>query len=393
MPLPLRYSVGSLLERRVRTGLTVGVIALAVLATTLFGGLVSSMKRTLASTGDPRNLIVMRKGATNDGSSAVTLEAFQAIRFFEGVARDASGQPLASPELVVQPFFTTKSGDARENVLVRGVEAIALAVHREVAITEGRMINASSGEALVGRGVAGRYAGAELGQQLDFGRKTWKVVGIFESGGSSLESEVWVDARELAIDAKRPVPYSGIRVRVSDGADMDALARRIGDDPRYALEATRETAYYAKQAESANTFLLIVIGLALLAGIGAAFGAVNTLYASVQARRAEIGTLRAIGFSRGAVLFAFLVESLALALAGFAIGALAAVIAGKIVSLLLGGVGFGVNTFSTSVIEISVGLRDCALALALSLAIGIIGGFFPAARAAQLRPVEALRKA
>jgi putative ABC transport system permease protein len=393
VPLPLRYSIGSLLERRVRTGLTVGVIALAVLATTLFGGLVSSMKRTLASTGDPRNLIVMRKGATNDGSSSVTLEAFQAIRFFEGVARDAEGNPLASPELVVQPFFRTKSGAARENVLVRGVEPIALAVHRDVAIIEGRMINPSAGEALVGRGVAGRYAGAELGSQLDFGRKTWKVVGIFESGGSSLESEVWVDVRELAIDAKRPVPYSGIRLRVADGADMDALARRIGDDPRYALEATRETAYYAKQAESANTFLIIVIGLAVLAGIGAAFGAVNTLYASVQARRAEIGTLRAIGFSRGAVLFAFLVEAIALALAGFAIGAVLAVIAGKIVSLLLGGVGFGVNTFSTSVIEISVGLADCALALALSLAIGIVGGFFPAARAAQLRPVEALRKA
>jgi putative ABC transport system permease protein len=393
VPLPLRYSIGSLLERRVRTGLTVGVIALAVLATTLFGGLVSSMKRTLASTGDPRNLIVMRKGATNDGSSSVTLEAFQAIRFFEGVARDAEGNPLASPELVVQPFFRTKSDAARENVLVRGVEPIALAVHRDVAIIEGRMINPSAGEALVGRGVAGRYAGAELGSQLDFGRKTWKVVGIFESGGSSLESEVWVDVRELAIDAKRPVPYSGIRLRVADGADMDALARRIGDDPRYALEATRETAYYAKQAESANTFLIIVIGLAVLAGIGAAFGAVNTLYASVQARRAEIGTLRAIGFSRGAVLFAFLVEAIALALAGFAIGAVLAVIAGKIVSLLLGGVGFGVNTFSTSVIEISVGLADCALALALSLAIGIVGGFFPAARAAQLRPVEALRKA
>ncbi len=392
MPLPLRYSIGSLLARRVRTSLTVGVIALAVLATTLFGGLVSSMKRTLASTGDPRNLIVMRKGATNDGSSAVTLAAFQAIRFFEGVARDAAGQPLASPELVVQPFFRTKSGSARENVLVRGVEAVALQVHSDVSIAEGRMIRASSGEALVGRGVAGRYAGAQLGSELEFGRGSWRVVGIFEAKGSSLESEVWVDARELARDAKRPVPYSGVRLRVAPGADMDALARRIGDDPRYALEATRETEYYAKQADSANTFLLIVVGLAVLAGIGAAFGAINTLYASVQARRAEIGTLRAIGFSRGAVLVAFLLESLALALVGFAAGTLLAAIAGRAVSALLGGIGFAVNTFSTSVIEISVGLGDCLMALALSLAIGIVGGFFPAVRAARLQPVEALRK-
>lgn len=393
MPLPLRYSIGSLLARRVRTGLTVGVIALTVLATTLFGGLVSSMQRTLSSTGDPRNLIVMRKGATNDGSSAVTLEAFQAIRFFEGVARDATGQPLASPELVVQPFFRTRSGSARENVLVRGVEAIALEVHRDLRIVEGRMLNASSGEALVGRGVAGRYQGAELGSQLEFGRGTWKVVGVFEAKGSSLESEVWVDARELAKDAKRPVPYSGLRLRVADGADLDALARRITDDPRFALEATRETDYYAKQAESADTFMLIVVGLAVLAGIGAAFGAVNTLYASVQARRAEIGTLRAIGFSRSAILLAFLFESLALALVGFAVGTGLAAIAGRVLSALLGGIGFGVNTFSTSVIEISVGLSDCAIALVLSLAIGILGGYFPAVRAARMRPVEALRKA
>jgi ABC-type lipoprotein release transport system permease subunit len=203
---------------------------------------------------------------------------------------------------------------------------------------------------------------------------------------------VWIDARELAIDAKRPVPYSGIRLRVADGADMDALARRIGGDPRYALEATRETEYYAKQAESADTFLLIVVGLAVLAGIGAAFGAVNTLYASVQARRAEIGTLRAIGFSRGSVLVAFLVESLALAGIGFVAGTLLAAIAGRVVSALLGGIGFAVNTFSTSVIEISVGLGDCLVALLLSLAIGLVGGFFPAVRAAGLRPVEALRK-
>ena len=392
MPLPLRYSLGNLAARRTRSALTVGVIALVVIATTLFAGLVSSLRRTLVSTGDERTLVVLRKGSTNDGSSAVPLEAFQALRWFDGVARDAGGEPLASPELVVQPFFATQGG-GRENVLVRGVEEIALRVHRDVRIVEGRMIRPSAGEALVGRGVAGRYVGATFGSDLAFGRQTWKVVGVFESGGSSLESEVWVDVRELAADAKRPVPYSGVRLRVADGADRDALARRIGDDSRWALGATPETEYYAQQAESANVFYWIVIGLAVLAGVGATFGATNTLYAAVQARRAEIGPLRALGFSRASIRGSFLLEALALALLGFAAGGLLAALLGRTLSLLLGGIAFGAATFTTNVIELRVGFADLGLALALSLAIGLVGGFFPAARAANLRPVEALRKA
>jgi putative ABC transport system permease protein len=392
VPLPLRYPLGNLAARRARTLLTVSVIALVVVATTLFGGLISSLKRTLVSTGDPRNLIVLRKGSTNDGSSVVPLEAYQSLRFFDGVGRDANGEPLASPELVVQPFFHTPSG-GRENVLVRGVESVALRVHDDVEIVEGRMFEPSQSEAIVGRGAAGRYIGAKLGETLEFGRGRWKVVGIFESGGSSYESEVWVDARELANDAKRPMPYSGLRVRAADGADIDALIRRIDDDSRWALEATRETEYYAKQAESANGLYLIVFGLALLAGIGATFGATNTLYAAVQSRRAEIGTLRALGFSKAAILGSFLVESLCLAAGGLAIGAVVAALLGRLVSSLLGGIGFGSTTFSTSVIELRVGAGDLVAAAVLAVLIGVFGGLAPALRAARLRPIEALRKA
>lgn len=392
MLLPLRYPLANLAARRTRTLLTVGVVALVVVATTLFAGLVSSLQQTLVSTGHPRNLIVLRKGSTNDGSSALPLEAFQALRWFDGVARDANGEPLASPELVVQPFFRT-TGGGRENVLVRGVEPVALRVHDEVRIVEGRMFTPSSGEAIVGSGVAGRYVGARVGDELAFGRGRWRVVGRFEAGGSSFESEVWVDARELANDAKRPVPFSGVRLRVADGADRDALVRRIGDDPRWALEAKPETDYYAAQAESANVFYVIVIGLAVLAGVGAAFGATNTLYAAVQARRAEIGTLRALGFPRVAILTSFLVEALGVALLGFAVGAALAAALGRVVSSALGGIAFGAATFTTNVIQLRVGPGDLLLALGLALAIGLVGGFFPASRAARLRPVEALRKA
>lgn len=392
MALPLSYSARSLFARKLRTGLTVGVIALVVVAVSLILGLASSLRRTLASSGDPRNLVVMRKGSDNDGSSSLTLQSLQDIRFFEGIARGADGEPLISPELVTQPFFRTRGG-GRENVLVRGVEPVALAVHEDVRVVEGRMFNPAAGEVIVGRGVAGRYEGAALGEELVFGRGRWRVVGIFESGGSSYESEVWADVRQLADDAKRIMPYSSFRLRVAAGADMDALARRIGDDPRHALEAQRETEYYAELGESAGQIYVLVVFIALFAGIGAMLGATNTLYAAVQARVAEIGTLRALGFSRAAILRSFLVESLLTAGLGFALGAAVAVALAAAVTAALGGISWGAETFTTNVIQLRVGAGDLASALALALLIGTFGGLFPALRAANLRPIEALRKA
>jgi ABC-type lipoprotein release transport system permease subunit len=272
------------------------------------------------------------------------------------------------------------------------VEAQALGVHREVKIVEGRMLQPSQGEAVVGRGVAMRYAGAEVGRELRFGRRKWKVVGLLEAGGSSFESEVWVDARDLAADAKRPIPYSGLRLTVADGTDRDALIRRINDDSRWTLEARPETAYYAKQAESASPLYALVVGLAVLAGIGAVFGATNTMYAAVLARTAEIGTLRALGFSRRSVLGAFLLESVGLAALGLVVGVAIAWPLGLGVSSALGGIGFGAVTFSTNVITLRVGPFDVVVAAALALGIGLAGGLAPAWRAARLRPVEALRK-
>lgn len=392
MSLPPSYAIKNVTARPARSLMTAGVIALVVVACTLFLGLISSLRRTLVSSGEPLNLVVMRKGSDNDGSSQLTLEAYQAIKYLDGIARDADDQPLASPELVVQPFFRTRDG-GRENVLVRGVEPVALQVHREVRIGEGRMFTPSAGEAVVGKGVMGRYQGARVGDELQFGRGRWKVVGVLESGGSSFESEVWVDVRELANDAKRPFPYSGIRVTAASPEAMAALERRIDDDPRYAIEAQSESAYYAKQAESANALYVLVIGIAVLAGIGAGFGAANTMYASVQARTAEIGTLRALGFGRGAILRSFQLEAVVLAVLGFLIGAALAVVLTQLIAAVVGGVAFGARTFTTNVVTLTIAPSDLAAALALSLLIGLAGGLGPAWRAARLRPIEALRKA
>jgi len=392
MALPLSYPLRNLTHRRGRTAITVGVVALVVIATTLLLGLVSSLRRTLVTTGDERNLIVLRKGSNNDGSSQLPLEAYQTLRFLDGVARDASGEPLVSPELVVQPFFH-REGGGRENVLVRGVEPPALAVHREVSVAEGRMLAPSSNEVVVGRGIASRYPEIAVGKDFRFGRSSWRVVGILDAGGSSFESEVWADARQLAADAKRTLPYSGLRMRAADGADRDALARRIEDDPRWALEAKPETAYYAEQAESANTLFAIVVMVAVMAGIGAGFGAANTMYASVQARTAEIGTLRALGFSRADVLLSFLAESVAISLLGFVVGGAVAVVAGALLSAALGGIGFAASTFTTNVIALRVAPGDLVVSALISVAIGVAGGLAPAWRASHLRPIDALRRA
>jgi ABC-type antimicrobial peptide transport system permease subunit len=392
MALPLSYPLRNLRARFARALMSVGVIALVVVACSLLLGLISSLKRTLVSTGDPLTLVVLRKGSGNDGSSQISLDAYRDVRFFEGIARNAGDQPLVSPEIVVQPFARTIEG-GRENVLVRGVEPIALEVHPEVRVTQGRMFRPSSGEAVVGKGTTGRYVGARLGDAIEVGHRPWRVVGVLESGGSSFESEIWVDARELAADAKRIFPYSGLRIRAAGPGAMEPLIRRIDDDPRHALEAQRETEYYAEQAESANTLYLLVLGIAALAGIGACFGAANTMYAAVQARTAEIGTLRALGFSRGTILRAFQVEAVALSLVGFALGAVLALGLEYVLRLLLGGIAFGAATFTTNVISLHVSASDLAVSFLLALVIGFVGGLGPAWRAARMRPIEALRKA
>lgn len=392
MGLPLSYPMNNLLARPGRTLLTAGVIALVVVACTLLLGLISSLQRTLVSSGDPLNVVVLRKGSDNDGASQISLEAYQSIRYLDGIARDAVGEPLTSPELVVQPFFYRAEG-GRENVLVRGVEPVALQVHRGARVVEGRMFQPSSGEAVLGRALVGRYEGAELGGMLQFGRGRWHIVGILEAEGSSFESEVWVDARELGRDARRMMPYSGVRLRAESRAAIASLTQRIEADPRYALAAKRETDYYAEQAESSDALYILVVGIAVLAGLGAGFGAANTLYAAVAARRREIGTLRALGFSRAAILGAFEAEALMLGLAGFALGAVASLLLARALGTWLGGVAFGASTFTTNIVALRVGSGDLVIALALALSIGALGGLGPAWRAARLRPIDALRTA
>ena len=257
-------------------------------------------ERTLVTTGRSRQPGRDAQGRDQRRLERAAARGLPGVRFFEGIARDADGEPLASPELVVQPFFQTRDG-GRENVLVRGVEPIALAVHDDVQIVEGRMFTPSSGEVIVGRGVAGRYARARRSARAAAsGAAPGRWWASSRAAAPRSRARSGCDVRELANDAKRPVPYSGLRVRVAPGADMDALARRIGDDPRWALEATPETRVLREAGGVRRTRSTdLVVALARARREPARSSARPTRSTPrVQARTAEIGTLRALGFSR-----------------------------------------------------------------------------------------------
>jgi ABC-type lipoprotein release transport system permease subunit len=391
MPLPLKYNLRNLAVRKMTTLATAGGIVLVVVVTILLLSLIVGLQKMLAVTGSENNLVVMRKGATNDGSSSVTRETVQALRYLSGIARTPEGEPLVSPELIIQPFARPKGG-GRENLLVRGVGPTALLVHDKVRIIAGRTLQPSLGEAIVGLAASQRYQGAGLGETLQFGRRAWKVVGIFTAGGSAFESEVWVDVEDLFTDANRAT-YSGVRLTVAPGADRDALIRRIADDPRISLEAKPEVDYYTEQAEGANTLYVLTAVLAIIMGTGAVFGAMNTMFAAVTHRTAEIGTLRALGFSRVTVLTSFITESLCLAVLGYIGGVTLGASVIFLINAAINGVAFNLASFSTAVVILRLSPTILMITFLLAVAMGLFGGFLPARRAARLGVIDALRHA
>ena len=392
MPVPLAYNVRNIAVRRWTTAFTMGGVAMVVAATMLLAALVGGLQRMLASTGEPDNLIVLRKGATSDGASVVPHDAVQALRALDGVARGPDGSPLASPEMLNQPFLRTQAG-TRENVLVRGVEPVAFTVHRAVRLVEGRMFRPKLGEVVVGRGAFGRYAPGGLGSELAFGRRRWTVVGVFDSGGTAFDSEIWADLQDVLDDTRRAGFVSGVRLRVAPGADGRALARRIEGDGRFTLQAKPEIDYYREQAESASALYILVLTLGIVMATGATFGALNTMYAAVAARTAEIGTLRALGFSRGAILASFLSESCLLAAGGLAVGGGLAALAVLAINTLLSGVQFSMMTFSVATVFLRLSPGGAALGFLFAAGVGILGGLAPAWRAAHLRVADALHRA
>jgi putative ABC transport system permease protein len=386
MAIPLKYNLRSLLVRRVSTAMTAGGIALVVAVFVVVMAMVSGLGSAITEAGSPDNLIVLRKGATTETYSSLSLDQFDALKFLPGIRRDPNGDSYASPELPVQVLLErTQSG--RDNIVVRGVLPVALKVHDKLHLVAGRMFQPSMREVIVGKGLGGHYRNCAVGSTLHFGRGDWKVVGVFDAGGSSFESEIWADIHDVQADTQRGQYYAIARLKLIAGADRDALIRRIADDPRINLQAETETQYYKDQSVVANQLRWLGLVVAIIMGVGAVFAAMNTMYAAVAARTSEIGTLRALGFSPGAVLTSFLIESLMLASVAGLIG----------IVLALPINGFSTTfgnflTFSTLAFNFRVTPAIVLEALAFAAIMGAFGGYLPARQAMRLSVVNALRR-
>jgi putative ABC transport system permease protein len=385
MAIPLKYNIRSLLVRRLSTAMTAGGIALVVAVFVIVMAIVAGIGATITDSGAPDNMVVIRRGATTETYSLITLDQFEALRFLPGIRRDAAGNPLASPELPVQTLLQRTSG-GRENIVFRGVLPVALQVHDRVRLLEGRIFRPGMNEIIVGQSLVGRYADCKLGALLHFGRGAWRVVGIFDAHGSSFESEIWGDIHSVQDEARRGAYYACARIKLAPGTDAQALVQRIANDPRINLQAQSEPDYYRDEATVAAQLRRLVMLVAIIMGIGAVFGAMNTMYAAVAARTVEIATLRALGFGPRAVMISFLAESVVLALAAGAVGVLLALPMNGFSTTFLNFVTFSTLAFSFRVSPIII-----IEAFAFAALMGLLGGWLPARQAMRLTVVDAMR--
>jgi ABC-type lipoprotein release transport system permease subunit len=393
MRIPPSYVARNLWARRLTTALTASGLALVVFVFAAVLMLDAGLKATMVTTGEYDNVVLIRRSAETEVQSNVARAQAAVVESQPQVALARGGQPFASRETVVLISLDKRGAgergdDRRSNVMIRGVGPHALALRPQLRMVAGRMFQPGSSEIVAGAAVARRFVGAGLGERVRFGQREWTVVGVFDAGNSGFDSEIWGDSDQLMQAFRRPV-YSSLVLKLADSDTFAAFKKAVESDPRLTLEAKREQDFYSDQTRALSTFINVLgISLSVIFSIGAVIGATVTMYASVANRVTEIGTLRALGFQRRSILAAFLAESLMLGLVGG-----------------VAGLGFASTmqflTFSTtnfqSFAELAFGFRLTPLIVAesllFSLAMGLVGGFLPALRAARMEIVDALRAA
>lgn len=388
MKIPPSYIARNLWARRVTTGLTAAGLALVVFVFAAVLMLNEGLRATMVTTGEYDNVVMIRRSAETEVQSIVPRAQASVTISHPAVALARDGLPLASRETVVLIALDKRESGQRSNVLIRGVGQHAADLRPQVKLTAGRMFKPGSSEIIAGASVARRFVGAGLGERMRFGQREWTVVGLFDAGNSGFDSEVWGDVDQLMQAFRRPV-FSSVVLKLADSAQFPRFKRDIENDPRLTLEAKREQVFYSDQTRALSTFINILgLTLSVIFSIGAVIGATVTMYASVANRVTEIGTLRALGFQRRSILAAFLAESLLLGLVGG--------VAGLAFASSMQLVSFSTTNFQ-SFSELAFRFRLTPLivaeALLFSLAMGFVGGFLPAVRAARLGIVEALRAA
>ena len=390
MAIPLKYNLRNLVARKASTGMTAFVIGLVVAVFLCVLALVQGVTRTLSVTASTRNVLAMRVGSQAEMQSVITREQAEQMQSMPGPERDASGKPSVSAELITLINVQRSDGKTFSNVQVRGMSPTGLACRPEVRIVDGRVFTAATNEAIVSRNLSKRYADMKVGDTLKTGSFRWVIVGLFDASGSAYESEIWTDVSDLQQQTKRNI-FSSVFVRLPDAEAASRFIEAIKGDQRLKLEGKTERKYYDEQMITGAPIKALAFIVGFFTAIGAAFGAMNTMYAQVSARTREIGTLRAIGFSRRSILVSFVLEALLLCAVG---GVLGVVFTFLVFNLYLtqptGTMNF--RTFSEVLFNFRLTPPLIAGGLVFSLAMGLLGGFFPAWRAARLKIVNALRE-
>jgi putative ABC transport system permease protein len=362
----------------------VGVVIVLVGVLSIAEGFRAAMK----SNGDDHTVMVMRAGADTEMTSGLSGEHARIIADKPGIARDADG-PLASPELLVIVDHPLQRSGTDANVPLRGVEPVAFKVHTNVRIVEGRAFTPGRNELVVGRAATHQFENLQIGSVVRWGENDWTVVGIFDAGGAAAESELWCDARVLQGVYRRGNSYQSVLLRLENPDDFDQLKDALTTDPQLSVTAIREREYYERQSQTLQTVIRSVgVAIAFLMGIGAVFGAVNTMYNAVASRSREIATLRALGFGSIPVVCSVLVESVVLAIVGGLIG-------GAIAWLAFDGYQTSTMNFqSFSQVAFAFAVTPSLLLLGLigAVLMGLLGGLLPAIRAARMPVVTALRE-
>ena len=388
MAIPLSYIARNMVARRLTTALTAGGMGLVVYVFATVLMLAAGLQKTLVSTGQDDNVVVIRRGSQTEVQSGIDRSQAGIVDSIPDIATGEDGRPLVSREPVVLISLPKRSNGKAANVVIRGVTPAGLALRPQVHLVEGRMFRPGSAEVVAGRAIADGFQGAGLGETVRFASRDWTVVGVFDAGHSGFDSEIWGDAEQL-LQAFRRTGYSSILFKLADPERFDAVKSELEADPRLTVELKRETRFYADQSEALAKFLTYLgTGISIIFSIGAIIGAMITMYASVASRVGEIGTLRALGFSRTAILVAFLGEALLLGLVGGVLGLLGA---SAMQALSISTTNF--QTFAEIAFSFTLTPGIVIASLIFALAMGFIGGFLPAARAAKMKIVDALRAA
>jgi putative ABC transport system permease protein len=386
--IPVAYNLRNLAVRKTTTVATAFGLGLVVFVFASVLMLANSIERTLGRSGRPDVAIVLRKGSEAEIASGIEEQQIGLILTNADVTKRPDGKPDGVGEVASVIVLDKLGTEGVSNVQVRGVPDDVLAFRPTVKIVEGRPAQPGSDEVIVGQAVHGRFKGLTLGGTFELRKnRPMKVVGVFTDGGSSFESEVWGDVHTVRAAFGREGSVSSVRARLLSPSKFDGFKASIEQNPQLGLEVQRETDYYEKQSEGMSIFISALgISIAFLFSLGAMIGAMITMYGSIANRQREIGTLRALGFSKLSILTSFLLESICLALLGGGVGALA--------SLAMGFVRFSMVNFASFsevvfTFEPTPGILIGSLIVAVVM--GLFGGFLPAVQAARMSPIKAMR--